>query len=157
MVDQFEFSSAGLMRVSEEFDEFTVRVERLWTQLRLGRIQQPQYSPSFVRPSIDIYQTDDAVVVLVEAPGMRNQELRLELDADQLTISGEKPGKLCEEEGVFSQLEISRGLFSRTVQLPAAVDPDGVKLSYDDGYVEIRLPRVSQRLERRVRITLRQP
>ena len=35
--------------------------------------------------------------------------------------------------------------------------PDGVTLTYDDGYVEIRLPRIAQRIERRVRITLRQP
>ncbi|HTE87173.1 MAG TPA: Hsp20/alpha crystallin family protein [Dehalococcoidia bacterium] len=157
MVDQSELYLAGRVEASEEFDEFTMRVERLWSQLRLGRIQQPQYSPRFVRPAIDIYQTEDAVVVAVEAPGMRNQELRLELDGGQLTISGEKLGKTCTEAGVFSQLEISRGPFSRTVQLPAEVDPDAVTLSYDDGYIEIRLPRVARRLERRVRITLRQP
>ena len=156
MAQQSEVLTVGRIQVAEEFDEFTMRVERLWTQLRLGRIQQPQYSPRFVRPSVDVYQTEDAVVVIVEAPGMRNQELRLELEAGRLTISGEKPGKSCTEAGVFSQLEISRGPFSRTVELPAEVDPDGVTLTYDDGYVEIRLPRVARRLERRVRVTLRQ-
>jgi HSP20 family protein len=156
MIDRTPPEIAGFMESGEESGEFTVRVERLWTQLRLGRIQQPQYSPRFVRPAIDIYQTDDSVVVVVEAPGMRNQDLRLELEAGRLTISGEKPGKTCGENGVFDQLEITRGSFSRTVQLPAEVDPDGVKLSYDDGYIEIRLPRVARHLERRVRITLRQ-
>jgi HSP20 family protein len=141
--------------VAEEFDEFTLRVERLWTQLKLGRIQQPQYSPRFVRPAVDVYQTNDAVVVLVEAPGMRGRDLRLELEADELTISGEKPGKSCTEEGVFSQLEIARGPFSRTIHLPSAVDPEAIALSYDDGYIEIRMPRVAQRVERHVQITLR--
>lgn len=154
MVDQSELYGVTSVRVTEEFDELTVSVERLWTQLRSGRIQQPQYSPRFVRPAVDVYQTEDAVVVLVEAPGMRNRELRLELEARQLTISGEKPGKVCQEDGVFSQLEILRGPFSRTVQLPSDVDPGGVTLSYEDGYVEIRLPRVARRLERRVRIIL---
>jgi HSP20 family protein len=140
--------------VAEEFDEFTLRVERLWTQLKMGRIQQPQYSPRFFRPAVDVYQTGDAVVVIVEAPGMRGRDLRIELNADQLTISGERPGKSCKEGGVFSQLEIARGPFSRSVRLPATVDPDAISLSYEDGYIEIRLPRVEQRLERRVQITL---
>jgi HSP20 family molecular chaperone IbpA len=140
--------------VAEEFDEFTLRVERLWTQLKLGRIQQPQYSPRFVRPAVDIYTTDDAVVVVVEAPGMRGRDLRLDLNAGQLTISGEKPGKSCKEQGVFTQLEIARGPFSRTVTLPAAVDPEAITLNYEDGYIEIRLPRVAQPIERRVQITL---
>jgi HSP20 family protein len=156
VVDSSEIYAANELHASEEFDEFTVRVERLWGELRLGRIQQPQYSPRFVRPAVDVYQTEDAVVVVVEAPGMRNQDLRLEVEAGRLTISGEKPGKVCSEHGVFSQLEIACGLFSRTVELPAEVDPDGVALTYDDGYIEIRLPRIARRIQRRVRITLRQ-
>ncbi len=157
MVNQSERVASASLETSEEFDEFTMRVERLWAQLRLGRVQQPQYSPRFVGPAVDVYQTEAAVIVVVEAPGMRNQDLRLEVEAGRLTISGEKPGRVCSEHGVFSQLEISCGPFSRTVELPSEVDPDGVTLAYNDGYVEIRLPRIARRIERRVRITLRQP
>jgi HSP20 family protein len=141
---------------ADDAGEYFVHVERLWTQVLHGRLQQPQYSPVTVKPAVDVYQTRDSVVVVVEAPGMRDQELRLELEGNRLTISGEKHGRSCREEGVFNQLEIACGPFSRTVNLPAEVDPDRVQLDYEDGYIEIRLPRVPQHSERRVRVTLRQ-
>lgn len=156
MVYQHDLTIRSHLQADDALDEFSVQVERLWTQFLRGRLQQPQYSPVAVKPSVDIYQTHDSIIVVVEAPGMRNQELRLELDGNRLTISGEKRGRPCSPDGVFSQLEIACGPFSRVVELPAVVDPDGMQLSYEDGYIEIRLPRVLRRTERLVRITLRQ-
>ncbi len=143
-------------QAGEGSGDVVVHVERLWSQVLRGRLQQPQYNPPALRPAVDVYQTRNAVVVVVEAPGMRDQELRLLFERGRLTISGEKHGRSCAEEGEFHQLEIACGPFSRTIELPEPVDPDGAQLSYEDGYIEIRLPRVSQRNERLVRITLHQ-
>jgi HSP20 family protein len=137
-------------------DDMIVHVERLWSQVLSGRLQQPQYNPTAVRPAVDVYQTRTWLVIVMEAPGMRDQELRLAFEPGRLTISGEKRGRSCVEQGEFHQLEIACGAFSRTVELPVPVDPDGIQLSYDDGYIEIRLPRVAQRREQMVRITLHQ-
>ena len=87
---------------------------------------------------------------------MRDQEIHLEIDGTRLTIMGEKQGRSCAKDGLYSQLEIACGPFSRTIDLPCEVNPEGVQLTYDDGYVEIRLPRIQRTLDRRVRITLRQ-
>jgi HSP20 family molecular chaperone IbpA len=156
VVDQRDVSAYQRFAVREDFDEFAVHVERLWSQLRRGSLQQPHYNPSFVRPAIDVYQTGDRVVVVIEAPGMRNRQLHLELEGNRLTISGEKQGRSCAKDGLYSQLEIACGPFSRTIELPCEVDAENISLDYDDGYIEIRLPRIQRPLERRVRITLRQ-
>ena len=157
MVNQRELTSSRRLQAGGDFDDLTAHVESLWSQLLRGRPQQPQYSPTAVRPAVDVYQTADAVVVVVEAPGMRDQEIRLELEAGRLTIRGEKRNRYSNAAHLYNQMEIACGPFSRTVDLPSEVDAERVTLHYADGYVEIRLPRVPRRTERRVRITLRQP
>lgn len=155
--DSVPYGKLPNLRLGSEFDEVSAHVETLWLQLRRGRLQQPQYRPPVARPAVDVYQTPDAVVVVVEAPGMRDQEIRLEIEAGRLTIWGEKRNRYCREAYRYHQLEIACGAFSRTVDLPAEVDPERVTLRYDDGYVEINLPRVEHAKDRRVRMTLRQP
>jgi HSP20 family protein len=156
MVFEHDLTVYRSAQAGDSSGDVVVHVERLWSQVLRGRIQQPQYSPPSLRPAVDVYQTRDALVVVVEAPGMRDQELRLLFEPGRLTISGEKHSRTCREEGEFHRLEIACGPFSRTVELPVPVDPDGTQLSYEDGYIEIRLPRVAQRSERLVRITLHQ-
>ena len=156
MVYQLDRARYRRVQASDDSDEFALHVEHVWAQLLRGNPQQPHYSPSAVRPPVDVYQTDSEVVAVIEAPGMRNQDLRLELGPDYLTVAGEKQGISCARDGVFSQLEIACGPFSRRIELPAPVDPEGIRLSYQDGYIEIRLPRAQRRIERRVRVTLRQ-
>jgi HSP20 family protein len=156
MVNRERVSPYHRLSPPGEFDAFSAHLESLWAQLLRGRPQQPQYSPGGVRPAVDVYETADAVVVVLEAPGMRDRELRLEFDAGRLTIFGEKRNRHCSDEHVYNQVEIACGPFSRSVDLPSPVDPDRLNISYEDGYVEIRLPRVQRRMEHRVRITLRQ-
>jgi HSP20 family protein len=156
MVLESDLSIYRSIGAGDSAGDVVIHVERLWSQVLRGRPQQPQYSPAALKPAVDVYQTRDSVVVVIEAPGMRDQELRLAFEPGRLTISGEKRSRSCTAEGVFHQVEIACGLFTRTVELPVPVDPDGIQLSYEDGYIEIRLPKVAGRNERRVRITLRQ-
>jgi HSP20 family protein len=157
MVYKEVFSSYHRLSPPSEFDAFSAHLEGIWAQLLRGRPQQPQYSPGGIRPAVDVYETPEAVFVVLEAPGMRDRELRLELESGRLTIWGEKRNRHCGDTQVYNQVEIACGPFSRTVDLPSPIDPDRISLRYEDGYVEIRLPRVQRRMERRVRITLHQP
>ena len=69
MIERSETTSFQELAVREDFDEFAVYVERLWSQLRRGMLQQAHYNRSLVRPAVDVYQTAEHVVVVVEAPG----------------------------------------------------------------------------------------
>ena len=140
-----------------EFGRLATHADRVRGQLAVGRPNAPQFSPSALEPPIDVYQTREAVVILVEAPGMRDQEILLQVEPDRLTIQGHKRNLRGSHEHVYSQMEIACGPFQRKVELPVEVDPEGAAVRYNDGYIEIRLPRVARRLERRIRIIVRQP
>ena|SRR5712692_5363570 len=156
MVSQRRSPNRGL-ELQADFDYLTAHVERLWRQLLQGDPNQPQYSPAMLKPPVDVYETPDEVVVVVEVPGVRDQELDLDLEAGRLTIRGEKRNQHCPDARTYSQMEIACGPFSRTVDLPTEIDPDRTTVRYDDGYVEIHLPRMQRRVERRVRIRVEQP
>ena len=111
MVNRERVSPQYRLSPPGEFDAFSAHLESLWAQLLRGRPQQPQYSPGGVRPAVDVYETADAVVVVLEAPGMRDRELRLEFDAGRLTIYGEKRNRHCSDEHVYNQVEIACGPF----------------------------------------------
>lgn len=147
-------ADTGRTQLRSEFDHLTAHIERMWGQLLGGRPYHPQFSPPLLAPAVDVYETDQEVVVIVETPGMRDQDVLLEVDSDTLTIRGEKrrPGEDCSH--TYYQMEITSGPFQRSLRLPSEVDPQGANLRYDDGYIQIRLPRVSRRLERRVRINV---
>jgi HSP20 family protein len=140
-----------------DFDYLTAHVEHLWRQLLQGDPNQPQYSPAVLKPPVDVFQTPDGVVVIVEIPGVRDQELHLDVEPNRIIIRGEKRNRQCADAHGYSRMEITCGSFARVVDLPVEIDPDGTSVSYDDGYVEIRLPRMQRRLERRVHIRVQQP
>ena len=139
-----------------EFNRLAAYAEQVWGQLAVGRPNVPQFSPSALEPPVDVYQTGNEVVVVVEAPGMRDQEVRLEVEAGRLTIHGQKRNLHGSRDHLYSQMEIACGPFQRTVEFPVAVDPDGAAVRYNDGYIEIRLPRAARRLERSIRIIVHQ-
>jgi len=151
-VNQREFVSYQRLEWAGEADEVSAQLETLWTHLRRGRLHQPQYNQPVVRPAVDVYQTPDAVVVVVEVPGMSGQQVGLEIEGDRLTIWGEK-GRSCSDALSYSQMEIASGVFRRSIELPAEIDPDRVGYRYEDGYLEIRRPRAQRTTGRLVRLT----
>ncbi|MGI8551249.1 MAG: Hsp20/alpha crystallin family protein [Dehalococcoidia bacterium] len=142
---------------SSETDHLAAHIERMWGQLRRGYPDQPQFSLPVLKPPVDIYQTADSVVVIVEIPGIRDQEVWLEVETDRLRIHGEKRNRHCSGEHLYSQMEITCGQFERSLDLPSPIDPQRTSLRYDDGYIEIRLPRVQRQTEQHLRIVVRQP
>jgi HSP20 family protein len=155
-VNQREAVSYMRLQWAGDVDEASAQLETLWTQLRRGRVHQPQYNQPVVRPAVDVYRTPEAVVVVVEIPGMTGRQVGLEIDGDRLTIWGEKGSRACGEQVAFSQMEIASGVFRRSVELPAEIDPDRVEFRYEGGYLEIRLARAQRPIGRTVRLTLRQ-
>lgn len=134
------------------FGQFSDYADQLWGQFLGGNPRQPAFRPSAFQPPVDVCQTPDSVIVLIEVPGMRGQEVRLELGVNRLTIGGKRSHRRCSDAPVYSQMEIACGQFERTVLLPSEVDPERAEVRYDDGYIEIRLPRLAHRIEQHFRV-----
>ena len=105
-------------------------------------------------PSIDVYETETEVVVKAEVPGIKPGDMDIMVYPDRATISA-RMDERSEERGVnFHKRERRTGSFLRTVNLPAEVDTEGAKATFDHGLLEIRVPKVDDPKKRGRRLRL---
>jgi len=95
-------------------------------------------------PHVDVIDRDEEIVVRAEVPGVEKKDLDVSLTENTVTIKGEARREEKEEKGDYYRCEISRGTFARTVMLPAEVDADKAKASFEDGVLELTLPKVEK-------------
>ncbi len=95
-------------------------------------------------PRVDVRETEDAIRVSAELPGMREDDLDLKLTDDCLTIAGEKQEEKSGEKDGFSYTERSFGSFRRDIPLPAGVDAEKVEATFKNGVLEITVPKSAE-------------
>jgi HSP20 family protein len=129
---QSEFSAAftRLALLREEMD-------RLF-ESPVGPILRPPGSLRNWSPPLDVYEDKDCFTVLLDLPGLKRQDIEITLREQNLAISGERRAEGNKGEQGF-RAERFYGGFQRTVKLPAQVDPNNVKASYQDGVLKVVL------------------
>jgi len=108
-----------------------------------------------MEPAVDIFETEDHVVIVAEIAGIRDEDLELEVEGSRCTLRGERKPARQGEKRAFRQVEISHGAFQRELFLPAAVNPDAVETVYKDGMLQIKLPKASPARNRTLTILVR--
>jgi HSP20 family protein len=103
-------------------------------------------------PAVDVAETDDAVLVHAEIPGIDPKNLDISVAGIVLTIRGEKLEDTERTGRNYHRVERRYGSFTRTLTLPTAVDPDHVEATSKAGVLEIRLPKREEAKARRVPI-----
>jgi len=98
----------------------------------------------------DLAVEDERIWVRLEAPGLDRDELRIDVEADRLCISGEKRIDSESTEGDYRLLQCAYGSFRRELALPYPVDGDHARASYRDGVLRIELPRLAAGGGRRI-------
>lgn len=93
-------------------------------------------------PRIDVYDEGKILVVKAELPGAKKEEISLSVSEDLLTIKGERKQAREEKRKDFYRSECAYGSFQRSVTLPHRVKTQGAKAKYENGILEIRLPKV---------------
>ena len=102
---------------------------------------------------LDIYRTDDALVVKAALPGVSPDDVQITVEGDTLTIGGEFRDEHEETERGYVFRELRRGTFSRTVQLPGDVSPDKAAAHYEHGVLTLTLPKREEAKPRQIRIS----
>lgn len=99
-------------------------------------------------PMVDIFETDDEVIVTAELPGLDKDDIKLYVTGNRLEISAEKTKEVTkpekkerEGEGSYVYRERSVTRFYRSITLPATVNPEKAKSSYKNGILEVRMPK----------------
>ena len=105
-------------------------------------------------PPVDIYETEKAIILKAEIPGVEIDDVTIEVDANTLVLSGERrPGKRVAQEN-YHRMERYYGSFSRTFCLPNIVDKHGVKASLRDGLLEITVPKLVEPRRKSIKVTV---
>ena len=103
-------------------------------------------------PAMDLLETADHFVLRADLPGLGEDDVKIELEDNTLTISGERKSEHEDKGEGFYRVERAFGSFSRSLKLPQGVDPEKVSASFDRGVLEARIPKPEQRKPRRIEI-----
>ena len=125
----------------DNIDNMQREMEQLLDQISQRKPPMVRFSPRAWEPAIDMYETQNEVVVVAELAGLSLEDIRVGFDGKSLMIRGDRKESHEGARRTYYQMEISRGAFQRAVPLPAAVDPDGAEACYHDGILEIVLPK----------------
>jgi len=105
-------------------------------------------------PAMDVTQTDDHYVLRADLPGVADEDVKVEVHGDVLTLSGERRHEAQEAKGGYLRIERATGSFARSLTLPEGVDAEGVQASFDRGVLEVRIPKPAKAKPRRVEISV---
>jgi len=94
-------------------------------------------------PKLDVSETEDSVHISAELPGLKEDEIEVEVMSDTLRISGEKKDERVVDKHNFHSVERSFGRFDRTVMLPVEVDSKKAEATFEDGVLKICLPKTT--------------
>ena len=103
-------------------------------------------------PAMDLVETDDQFVLKADLPGLSEDDVHIDVEDDVLTVSGERKAEHEDKREGYVRVERSYGSFRRSLTLPEGVEAEAVSASFENGVLEIRIPKPEQRKPRRVAI-----
>jgi HSP20 family protein len=114
-----------------------------------GEVSWGQYTWA---PPVDIYETDDALVLTADLPGVPKDAVNIEIHQNTLMLRGERKPAAEVPADRYHRAERAYGPFQRSFVLPTLVDQEHVQASYHDGVLELRLPKSEAAKPRRIAI-----
>jgi HSP20 family protein len=140
----------------DEGDPFVAmqnEINRMFNEF--GRGWPARFADGDVSPRIDVVETETALEVTAELPGIDEKDVDVMLRDDVLTIRGEKKSEREEKKADFHLVERSFGSFSRSIQLPFEADSEAVKANFAKGLLKVTIAKPAQVKEKTVKIPVR--
>jgi HSP20 family protein len=103
-------------------------------------------------PPVDIYETDDALILKAELPGVSKDDVSIEIHQNTLILRGQRKHDAEVKEEHYHRVERAYGTFQRSFMLPTLVDQEHVQATYHDGVLELRLPKSEAAKPKRIAI-----
>jgi HSP20 family protein len=103
-------------------------------------------------PPMDLVENGDSYLLKADLPGMSEQDVKVQLQDNVLTVSGERKSDHKQQREGYYRYERAFGSFSRSLTLPEGVNPEGIKAHFDRGVLEISIPKPEQKKPRQVQI-----
>ena len=103
-------------------------------------------------PAMDLVENDDQLVLRADLPGMTEKDIEIEVKDNVLTLSGERRSESEKKGEGFHRVERSFGRFQRSLTLPRGVPADSVEAEFENGVLEVRVPKPEEAKPTRVQI-----
>jgi HSP20 family protein len=131
--------------------------DRLWSRMFAPTTKEGRTEIGLFAPTTDVLTRGDDMVVRVELPGVTESHIDISVTDDILTITGKRAEETeTTEKGGYLVRESFHGSFERSMSLPSGIDPDAIVAKYEDGVLEVVVPKAAAMHERRTRhITLK--
>ena len=113
-------------------------INRLFDELGSG---WETFTEMRLSPSMDVTDAKEGLEIEVELPGLKREDVKIAIDGDMLTISGEKKASKDVKESNYRVVERTFGEFSRSIYLPRSVDASKISASMADGLLKITAPK----------------
>ena len=103
-------------------------------------------------PAMDLVEGDDNYVLRADLPGLTQDDITIEFEDRTLTVSGERKAEHEVTKDGYVRVERAFGSFSRSLTLPQGVDPEALSASFDNGVLEVTIPKPEAHKPRRIEI-----
>jgi HSP20 family protein len=128
-----------MRRMTEDFDRMFEGIG--WPAFRWPALRRmPALEAAGWMPGVDVFEKDGRLVTKVDLPGMRKEDVKVEVTDGTLAISGERKTEAEEKKENFYRCEREYGSFYRAVPLPDGVKLEDVKATFADGVLEVSVP-----------------
>jgi len=146
----------GIMRWSPANDLLRERVNRLFEQA-FGDVysgaESEEVSSRSWTPAVDIAETDEALTLYAELPGLAKDDVEITLEDNVLTVKGERKFEREETKENYHRIERAYGTFHRSFHLPSNVRSDQVEASFKDGVLRVEIPKQEEAKPRKIAIS----
>jgi HSP20 family protein len=134
-----------LFRLSDELERF------FWNRGRSSGGEEEEVAPNWV-PAVDISEDKEAVKIHAELPGLKKDDVKINLRDGILTLQGERKFEEEKKKDNFYRLERSYGVFARSFTLPNSVDVSKIQANMKNGVLEILIPKKPEAKEKEIAI-----
>jgi HSP20 family protein len=133
-----------------ELSSLDDQFNRLWRGLGEGRGRQESWLPA-----VDVFDQADAVVLKAELAGMDPDDIEISVEDNVLTIKGERKFEEKVDDERYYRIERRFGSFQRSLALPQGVKAEDISASYDDGILEVRVPKAEEEKPKKITVQAR--
>ncbi len=142
------------LAVWRPIQELKKEMDRIWQEF-FGKSYLPEKWESIEWiPAIDVSETNDAVIVKIDVPGVKPEDMEISLVDNVLVIKGEKKKEEEEKKENYYRMERYYGSFMRSIQLPCEVDENKIEASYKDGVLKVVLPKKPEEKKKVIKINV---
>ncbi|HVB28475.1 MAG TPA: Hsp20/alpha crystallin family protein [Terriglobia bacterium] len=130
------------------------RFNRIFSETLARAFGNEEPSSRAWMPPVDIYETDDNLVLKAELPGINPNDVEVRVEDNTLYLKGERKVEKEAKEENLHRVERSYGAFSRTFALPGSIDADKVEAKYKDGVLTLTMPKREEAKPKTIKISI---